>query len=206
MVSAGIHVAIEGLDGSGKSTLIDRLCAKLAGEFETREFRLPDVQAIAGRDLVDMISRRTQPSSPGVLALAFAANRLDSFEKQVAPYLADGSRRIALSHRYVLSGLAYQSSQGVDLARLFEINSTVPAPAVTIFLDTDPATCEKRIAERQGQVELFEEEFGQMRKYFICAIDLLRDSGWNIVVLDGSADADELASVAVAHVRQAASL
>ena len=127
MRSTGIHVAVEGLDGAGKSTLIDQVRQELAAEFEISEFRLPEREAIAGTNLTDIISNREKAPSPSVLALAFAANRLDSYEKHIAPYLAGGAR-IALSHRYVLSGLAYQSAQGVDLQWLYSINATVPAP------------------------------------------------------------------------------
>ena len=34
MRSTGIHIAVEGLDGAGKSTLIERIGRELAAEFE----------------------------------------------------------------------------------------------------------------------------------------------------------------------------
>jgi len=192
MTRRGAHVAVEGLDGSGKSTLIAGLAGRLAGRFEVREFRLPDPAAFAGSDLLQVLAKESLPPSPEVLALGFAANRLASYELTLAPWLDAAPGRIALSHRYVLSGLAYQSADGVPLSWLLTLNERVPRPDLTIFIDTDPAICEKRIGNRQ-HAELFENQFARMRTAYLSAIDVLSADGWPIQIIDGAFSAADLA-------------
>jgi dTMP kinase len=188
----GVHVAVEGLDGSGKSTLIAGLAGRLAGGFDVREFRLPDPAAFAGADLLRVLAKESPPPSPEVLALGFAANRLASYELALAPWLEAGPNRIALSHRYVLSGLAYQSADGVPLSWLSTLNERVPRPDLTVFIDTDPAVCEQRVGNRQ-HAELFENQFSRMRAAFLAAIDVLDADGWPIEIIDGALPAADLA-------------
>ena len=192
MRRGGVHVAVEGLDGSGKSTLIAGLAARLAGRFEVREFRLPDPAAFAGPDLLRVLAKESPPPSPEVLALGFAANRLASYELTLAPWLDAVPDRIALSHRYVLSGLAYQSADGVPLPWLLTLNERVPRPDLTIFIDTDPAVCEERIGNRQ-HAELFENQFTRMRAAYLSAIDVLSADGWPIQIVDGALSETDLA-------------
>jgi dTMP kinase len=193
-----VHVAVEGLDGAGKSTLIDGLRARLGGRFEVGTFVLPDPDAFAGRDLVAVVSRELPSPSADVLALGFAVNRLASYESRLRPWLADRPDRIALSHRYVLSGLAYQSADGVALPWLLRLNERMPPPDLTIFIDTKPAVCEERVGSRHGGAELFESRFTRMRSAFLAAIDVLRERGWRIEVVDGGAAPAELADTAAA--------
>lgn len=179
-------MAVEGLDGSGKSTLIAGVIERCAGRRDVHEFRLPDPDVFGGGDLIRLLARDAPAPSAEVLALGFAANRLASYEGHIAPWLAGHPCRIALSHRYVLSGLAYQGADGVPLSWLVALNERVPAPDLTVFLDTDPSVCEKRVGER-GPVELFESRFDRMREAFLAAIDLLTAHGWRIEILDGGA-------------------
>jgi len=197
-----MHVAVEGLDGSGKSTLIAGLVDRLAGHREVVEFRLPDPAAFAGGDLVRVLAHDLPAPSAEVLALGFAANRLASYEGHIAPWLAEHCDRVAFSHRYVLSGLAYQSADGVALPWLLALNERVPAPELTIFLDTEPAVCEERVG-RRGTVELFENRFRRMRAAYLSAIDLLTRRAWRIEVLDGSSRPADLVEAAAAHISTA---
>lgn len=88
--------------------------------------------------------------SAELLALAFAADRLHHIEEPthgIQAMLAAGVTVIC--DRYVLSSLAYQASQGVDLDWLVSLNSRAPQPDVTIFIDTDVDECVARIASRE---------------------------------------------------------
>jgi dTMP kinase len=201
---SGLHVAVEGLDGSGKSTLISNVSELLADDFDVRSFRLPDSSSLGGGDLADVVTKRRPSPSPEALALAFAANRTDSYQRLVLPYLDGDPSRIALWDRYVLSGLAYQGMQGVPLPWLLSLNEQVEAPDLTVFLDTDPAECAARIRRRKGGPELFEVRFAEVRAAFLLAIDALRDQGWEVYVMDGSAEEAVLAKEVAALLRRSA--
>lgn len=179
------HVAIEGLDGAGKSTVIAGIARRLAGDRLVREFALPDPDSVGGAELAAILARRAPAPSPEVLALAFAANRQHSAERAVRPFLDGGPGRLALSHRYVLSGLAYQTHQGLPVHWLLVLNGRVDPPDLTVFIDVPPAVCEARIAARGRAAELFERDHAAMRAAFLTAIAALREAGWPVVVVDG---------------------
>jgi thymidylate kinase len=142
-----------------------------------------------------VLAHKVPAPSADVLALGFAANRLAAYQRHIAPWLAESPRRIALSHRYVLSGLAYQSADGVPLPWLFSLNDRVPPPDLTIFIDTKPAVCEARIGQRPHR-ELFEHQFDRMRAAFLAAIDLLTTHNWPVEIIDGGASPTELTTAA----------
>ena len=64
--------------------------------------------------------------------------------------------RWVLSDRYVLSSIAYQGSDGMDVEWLHSINARAFVPDLTLFVDTDPAICMERIQARGGGLERFE--------------------------------------------------
>jgi dTMP kinase len=149
-VSSGRLIVFEGLDGAGSSTQL-RLLASWLGQRgqvveETREpsngpFGAVIRQAIEGR--LQLV--------PEVLALAFAGDRADHLLNRangMALALERGSW--VLCDRYVLSSLAYQSADGVDLDWLIELNRHARAPDVTVFVDTPVEVCLQRIAARSG--------------------------------------------------------
>jgi dTMP kinase len=158
-VPKGKFIAVEGLDGSGKTTVVDRLFEymKEAGikVIRTRE--------PGGTPFAEFIRDGVKGYFPGLdnkelnlssttLALLMNAARADHLEKVVQPYLARGY--MVITDRFLDSTLAYQGgSGGVDLSVLNTLHRLVHGPAypdVTFLLDGHPSLFASRL-EQRGQ-------------------------------------------------------
>ncbi|HMA34617.1 MAG TPA: dTMP kinase [Chloroflexia bacterium] len=199
----GTFLVLEGTDGSGLSTqaalLRDRLLAAGRAAYLTKEpsdgpagamVRLaltqrlgyaPHTSHSAGADTP---AEPWQPIGDEVLALLYAADRLDHLRQDIAPRLARGVDVIC--DRYRLSSLAYQSLSA-DLDWVTTLNSKARRPDLTIFLDVPPEICRTRMARRQGAIELYEQEskIRRVRENYLRLIPAAQAAGEAIVVVDG---------------------
>ncbi|MEM1598131.1 MAG: dTMP kinase [Pyrobaculum sp.] len=143
-----LFVAIEGIDGSGKSTVIAQVARRLPRVYVTRE---PSGGPV-GR-LIKEWALKGGSVDPHVDALLFAADRIEHYKREVEPKLREGY--IVITERYVESSIAYQGAAGVPVEFILYINSLVPRPHLTIILDVDPGEAVRRIAQR-GAAEKYE--------------------------------------------------
>ncbi len=141
-------VAIEGIDGSGKSTVISHLAGILPRVYATRE---PSGGPI-GRLIKEWVLRGGS-SDPHVDALLFAADRIEHYRREIQPKIRENF--LVVTERYIESSIAYQGAAGVSIEFVKYINSLVPRPDLTIILDVDPEIAIARIA-RRGEVEKYE--------------------------------------------------
>ncbi len=144
----GVFIAVEGIDGSGKSTVVKTLANALPGTYVTSE---PSGSPI-GR-LIREWALRGGSVNPLVDALLFAADRLEHYEREIKPHLESG--HVVLCERYVESSIAYQGAAGVEIEFLELINSKAPKPDLTIVLDVEPEEAIRRISDRHN-VEKYE--------------------------------------------------
>src|SRR5882724_9432878 len=146
----GSFVVVEGIDGSGSTTVAERLTSHLVGKrrpvHRTCEPSGGPIGALIRQILAHRLVVPTEwgPSSPGwvTMALLFAADRADHLQAEVLPRLRDGV--IVISDRYDLSSLAYQSATapGGDPAEaervcawIRELNRHARRPDLTLVLD-----------------------------------------------------------------------
>jgi dTMP kinase len=151
----GAFIVVEGLDGSGISTQIGRLRRWLASRDVTVEVTKEPSPGPLGAVIRQAIEGRVALGEK-VLALAFAADRLDHLEndvKGIRQHLDAG--RWVICDRYVLSSLAYQGAADVDTDWLVAINKFVLEPDVTVFIETPAEVCAERIQLRSSSLELY---------------------------------------------------
>ncbi len=181
-------LVLEGLDGSGKSEisrrLADLLRAALGDEGVLHTYEPHDPSA-AGLYIRQVLHKEIAVSAR-TLALAFALNRADHNERMIAPFLNGGSQRVLVCDRYYLSSLVYQSTGGLSVEAVLDLNRSARRPDLTLFLDASPETCHQRIGGRQEHRELFEERFVETRAKYFSVIDLLRGRGERIDVVDAN--------------------
>lgn len=153
-------LAFEGLDGSGKSTLMQGLKA----EFERRRqpfilTREPGGTAL-GEDIRRLLLRTSGDTpSPRTEALLYQADRAHHVETRIKPALAQG--QWVLSDRFAASSIAFQS-KGRDIALaqiewLNEFSTQGLEPDLYILLDLTVDESTRRLA-RRGDPDRFEQE------------------------------------------------
>ncbi len=148
----GFFIALEGIDGSGKSTQARLLAKKLAEKgYEIYETSEP-TDGIVGQ-LIRRILKKDIELSPEALSLLFVADRIEH-AKDIKSALEEG--KIVVSDRYLLSTLAYQGAQGVDIEFLEQLHANLPKPDLTIILDIEP---EKALARSKADEKFEKLEF-----------------------------------------------
>lgn len=146
----GLFVSLEGIDGSGKTTQLRHLVARLeaAGipHFVNRE---PGGSAV-GAAIRQLLLDPLQHISPTAELLLYFANRAQNVDEQIRPALAQG--KLVLSDRYTDSTLAYQGAArglGVELVQhLHAIACRGTEPELTLYLRVRPGAGEQRLREQ----------------------------------------------------------
>ena len=132
----GRLLVVEGLDGTGKSTLSRGLAAALGAEWRTT----PSAALRAARGPFDL----AYAALPAASQLFYAATVLEATgELRV---LLDAGRDVVLD-RYWCTTLAYATAAGSPL-HLDEVERLLPAADVTLYLHLDDAERARRLAGR----------------------------------------------------------
>ncbi|HLT84144.1 MAG TPA: dTMP kinase [Phototrophicaceae bacterium] len=156
MTTAPLFIALEGGDGSGKSTqarlLRDWLVARGREVVLTREPGGTDLGRTLRREVL-----HGEDLDPRTEALLYAADRAHHVHTLVRPALARGA--VVVTDRYIDSSVAYQGA-GRRLGRdeIRELSAWATdglLPALTLVLDLDAATAATR---RGGEPDRLERE------------------------------------------------
>lgn len=139
---SGFFVTLEGGEGSGKSTQIQRLAGRLrALGHEPVLTREPGGTPLAEGVRALLLDGQVRPTSLAEVFL-LEASRAQHVETVIRPALAEG--RVVLCDRYADSTLAYQGGgRGLDDALLRTLNRAATGglqPHVTFLLDTPHET------------------------------------------------------------------
>jgi dTMP kinase len=195
----GLFVVFEGIDGAGTTTQCERYAARLRARRRlvhvTREPSTGPVGSMIRLALTHRLSLPTTHQAQ-VMALLFAADRLDHVASEVDPHLRDGY--VVLSDRYDLSSLAYQSTTASEseeesagaVSWIRELNRHARRPDVTLVLNVSPDVAAARRRSRGGAAELFDDAEVQARlaEAYLSADSLV--PGDRVVHIDGDASAD----------------
>jgi dTMP kinase len=140
LVHKGLFITFEGMDGSGKSTQMRRLAARLRGlgrtVIETVEPGGPPIAMKIRRILLDSANQELSPSAE---LLLYFASRAQNVDEVIRPALDRGE--IVLSDRFTDSSLVYQGfgrGLGADAVReLDKVACRGLKPDLTILVDVD---------------------------------------------------------------------
>ena len=191
----GRFFALEGIDGSGKSTQLPLLARRLEALgrpcVQTREPTGGPMGALLRQVLTGQVDCDSR-----VVAPLFVADRLDHLLRKGDGLLAlvEGGTDV-LCDRYYFSSYAYQS---VDLPLEWVIGANRPCadllrPDATLFLDVDPELALERIARGRDHTELFEtrERLTRTREQYFRAFEAEKDRE-RILILPGDQPPEEL--------------
>ena len=196
MKNKGYFISFEGIDGSGKSTQIQ----KLAEFLESRDFDIVITRepggSTGGEEIRNLLLQgNVDRWSPETEILLFTAARRDHLERIILPALEAG--KIVICDRFTDSTRMYQGMRGVNLRNLVDtLNEKVIKfdPDLTIVIDINPEISLKRAKSRKTVEERFE-DFGvdlqmKMREGFL---ELAKEFVNRIEVVNGQQSIDELA-------------
>lgn len=156
----GRLITVEGLDGSGKSTLVEGLASVLRdGGRPVEVLREP-----GGVRVAELI--RALVKDPGIQmgaraeALLYAASRAQLVEERIRPALAAGTW--VLLDRFVDSSLAYQGAgRDLGVSAVADLNGFATGGLVadrTLLLRVDPEQRRARLAARNEPADRLERE------------------------------------------------
>jgi dTMP kinase len=153
MPTRGLFITFEGMDGSGKTTQIERLAARLRAMgrtvVETAEPGGPPIAMKIRRILLDSAN---QELSPAAEVLLYFASRAQNVDEWIAPALARGE--IVISDRFTDSSLVYQgygrALGRAAIAELERIACRGIKPDLTILVDVDAESSLARARARNA--------------------------------------------------------
>jgi len=188
-VKRGLFIVLEGPDGAGISTQTALLRSHMADRglkvFATKEPTQGPIGSVIRQALTHrFVYPPDQTVGDDVMALLYAADRLDHLRAEVIPRLESGIHVVC--DRYRLSSYAYQ---GLTMGQewVHALNSRSIAPDLTFYIDVPPEICQQRIAARGGYIELYERD-DRLRP--ICAnylslVEDARAAGEKVITVDG---------------------
>lgn len=195
-ISRGEFIAFEGLDGSGKSTQIQKLTARLGKEGIFCYTTMEPTDSPIGSLIHQIMTGRIKTDNK-VIAALFVADRLDHLLNDVNGIVAKISEgTTVITDRYYFSSYAYHS---VDMPmdwviKANEQSSGILRPTVTIFIDVSPDVAVERIAKNRYHQELFERKsrLTSVRSKYMEAFEKLKNVE-NVIIVDGNRSPEEVA-------------
>jgi dTMP kinase len=150
---SGFLIAIEGIDGAGKSTLV----ASVEKSLEAMKLQVVRTKEPTAGHWGQMLR---DSASTGRLSLeeeveAFIKDRKGHVETVIYPALREG--QVVIVDRYYFSNMAYQGARGMDPEELMRRNELfAPEPDLLVVVDVDPKLGLERIKTRGDTANHFE--------------------------------------------------
>ncbi len=143
---------IEGIDGSGKTSIANKL-KTLCNDESRYYFTKEPSNGIIGKMIKEQLMNFENPLKESTFAYLYAADRHDHLYKKggILEILNTKTKKI-ITDRYLFSSIAYQGNLG------YELNKNFPLPEKVFFIETDPNIAYERIQKNRTQSDLFELE------------------------------------------------
>lgn len=183
-------IAFEGIDGAGKTTLIDGFSRHLASLKKTFILtREPGGTPLAERIRSLFIEMSAESVAPRCEALLLQASRAQHVENVIRPALSE--KKWVLCDRFSLSSLAFQSGgRGLPIAEiqwLNEFSTGHLAPDLNVIIDLEPkAALERQRDRKKDRIENEDTEFHQRVREFY--VEYAEENPQKCLLLQGTDD------------------
>jgi dTMP kinase len=182
-------VAIEGIDGVGKTTQSIRLVERLTAlGFNAVRFFEPTNETPEAQQIRRTLEH-SSPKKPSDLVDLFLADRRHDVETHVMPALLE--KKIVVMDRYFLSTAAYQSDSR-PWQEILEMNRAfAPEPDISFIINWPADIAMTLIEKRDNGLTTFENETALINvrgRY----LDMAREDFGNYVVVDKIADEEDV--------------
>lgn len=201
----GLVIALEGQDGTGKSTVIDAI----TGYFDEMGLDYINAREPGSTDIGEKIrdilaDKANKDMDYHTEALLFAASRSELYDKVIKPNVANGTSVIL--DRFLLSSLAYQGVvRGLGVDEVMKINDFFLdgfRPDLTILMDLDAKESYERL-KKLGELDRIEslgEDFQE--RVHLAYLKLYEEKHMKLIKLDGTKDRRGLAHEALEEVKK----
>lgn len=179
----GVLIAIDGIDGAGKTTQTMILFERL------RKSRYPVIhlheptEGVWGQKIKDLAANGRHRVTAETESDFFFQDRLEDVEKNILPLLKE--KKIIIMDRYYFSNVAYQGARGLDPTYIEKRNKEIaPEPDIFFLLDLTAKAALKRIRDkRKVAPNYFEREkyLENVRQIFLKQFK----NRPNVIVIDG---------------------
>ncbi len=153
-----LFIAIEGIDGSGKSTQAKNIAKRLEAEGHKVYLTFEPTDMRIGKMIRSILGGK-EKADEKVIAALFVADRLDHLLHEtngIIKKLEEGYT--VITDRYYFSSYAYHGAH-VDMDWVIASNSMAAQtlkPDVNIFVDVSPEIAMKRINANRESIEIYE--------------------------------------------------
>jgi len=148
----GKLIAVEGLDGSGKSTQI--YLVKRWLELEGYKVFFTEWNSSLLVKQATKKGKKRRLLTPTTFALIHCTDFADRYEREILPLLSAG--HIVLADRYVYTAFARDSARGCDRGWIRSIYGYARHPDLTFFFDLPLETALARILEGRPELKYYE--------------------------------------------------
>jgi dTMP kinase len=204
-----MFITVEGPEGSGKSTQLQRLAEVFRSRRETVVTKEPGGTPIGDRIRAIVLDSATGEMDPVAEVLLYAASRRQHVSEVIAPALTRGA--LVLCDRYTDATLAYQGfGRLLELDRLRTLNAWATGglqPQLTILFDIDEETGLRRAHARNASMAVDEGRFEaedlrfhrRVREGYLA---IARAEPERFAVVDGAGTIDEVHTRTLAVLRE----
>lgn len=191
-----LFIALEGIDGSGKSTQVKLLTEQLTKLGHKVYATFEPTDSNIGK-LIRNIFAHKETADHRTIAGLFVADRLDHLlhpEHGVLKKLEEGYT--VITDRYYFSSYAYHGTHmSMDwVIAANALSAELLRPDLNIYIDVLPETSMERISKGRTGTELYEtlDNLKQVRDKYMEAFEKLQDQE-NILIIDGNRPPEAIA-------------
>jgi dTMP kinase len=197
-LTRGILITVEGIDGSGKTTLVRNLGQALAAlSLPVVLTREPGATPL-GTVIRQLVQEKQVSICPKAEYLLFASNRAQHFNDIIIPNLTN--KNIVISDRMADSSLVYQGfGRGLDLNMLTTINQWSMnniTPDITLYVKIDLEESRARLRARNEALTSFEKEKESFTAQLLNGFETIFAHRDNVHTIDGTQTPEQLTATA----------
>jgi dTMP kinase len=188
-----LFIALDGLDGTGKSTQQRLLCEWLRERgHDVVSCRDPGTTPLGERIRTVLLARDSVPIDRRAEMLLYMTARAQLVEEVIRPALAAG--KTVVSDRYLLANVVYQGHAGgldpADIWRVGQVATGGLLPKLVLVLDMPPNAALARIRRDRDRME--EQGDGFSRRVRDGFLTEAADDPQGVVVIDAARSIEEV--------------
>lgn len=169
-------VAIEGIDGAGKTVLAQRVAQRLQCRFQ----KFPDYSTPVGALILKMLMADPETVDPLALQALQVVNRIERLDALRAP--------LVVCDRYTATGVVYGGADRLNQAHVEAMQAALPPADLSVWLCVSPVVCHDRVAHRAQDNRYGQRSLARMEDLHQRYFDLFVGQGSNMITLMPGAD------------------